>query len=127
MKKKTAVFSILLLTSGLAQAENAIVQAVESALEAVGADVTRHDALHAFAQAIPGRVLVHEAGKKLANWDALAQEWDAIFCEEDTALTESAQAAGLTVGTLERDGRNYAVIVLDTNQKEILNDWLTNN
>jgi hypothetical protein len=126
MNKATAIFSILLLTSGLSQAENPVVQAVESALETAGYDVSHTDCLHAFAKEIPGNVLVHEKDNALSDWAALAENWNAVFFAADEHLANSARSAGLTVGTIERDQKEYNLVVLDTEKQDELKSWLAN-
>lgn len=125
MNKVTAFFSILLLTSGLVKAENPIVQAVESALETAGYDVSHSDCLHAFAKELPGKVLVHEKNNELADWAVLAENWDAVFFAADEHLAKSAQSAGLKVATIERDEKAYNVVVLN-DQSDELTTWLAN-
>jgi hypothetical protein len=144
MNKLSVFFSIVLLTSPLAKAsepeliEVTIIEApvaqyaqIVDAPEPQQAEVVTLPEpetavfIEATKTLIPGNVFCYEEGD--FTWSEWAEKWDAIlFDKENVDALESAQEFGLTVGTVEKLGVLYTIVILDTENKENIENWLAN-
>jgi hypothetical protein len=90
-------------------------------------EVAFTDDITAFAKEIPGKVYVHKVTRGSLKLE-LAKEngYDAVILEKDDTTLEMAKEAGFHVDILKKsiDGKEYAIILFDTDAKEDIIDYL---
>lgn len=137
--KRSALFSLVLLTSFAAHAEEIIIQESVDALVETISEVTESsdtrcdgvlftDAIKAFAQEIPGKVYVKVTSE---NSDVLAETFEFEHVLEfgyDATVTNDAdylnKARELGLDIIETDN-NASVIVFNTDKHDDIINWLS--
>lgn len=117
MKHYAGLFSIFLLTAGVANADFPLPKLSGDPIGFAGN-------VASWIKEIPGRVL-HATEVVKEDLASLKEKYDAIVFENDESLLNAAKEANLYVTSTQIGDKNYYLVVLDTAQHDDIVDWLT--